>query len=116
VVDAYTRRILARHQLGAENAPYEEIRELWERALSTIARETSGLARLEKRNLKSDSRPPAHRSSPISAAKRSSVAQIYNEMHGLIVAVGKHHCLKSKPRCEQCPLQRFLPNPVGHPI
>jgi endonuclease III-like uncharacterized protein len=52
----------------------------------------------------------AHRPSLMSLAKRSDVAQVYNEMHGLIVRVGKHYCLKSKPRCEQCPLRPFLPS------
>jgi len=33
---------------------------------------------------------------------------IYNEMHALLVNVGHHHCRKT-PRCEQCPLQKLLP-------
>ena len=45
----------------------------------------------------------------MSTAKRSALVQIYNEMHGLIVGVGKSYCMKSKPRCEDCPLQSFLP-------
>ena len=36
------------------------------------------------------------------------VAQL-NEMHGLLVQVGKHYCRKSEPRCELCPLQSLLP-------
>src|SRR5439155_281172 len=51
----------------------------------------------------------SHHPSPMSLAKRSPVAQAYNDMHGLIVQIGKHYCLKSRPRCEQCPLRRFLP-------
>jgi endonuclease-3 related protein len=105
VVDAYTRRLLARHDILPENAPYEVIRKLCERALARVAAP--------------DSLPPlkigkqqvlfSHRPSPMSLAKRSPVAQAYNDMHGLIVQIGKHYCLKSRPRCEQCPLQRFLP-------
>src|SRR5580693_9938824 len=38
VVDAYTRRILARHELMAEDADYEDVRELFERALNPVAR------------------------------------------------------------------------------
>ena len=34
VVDAYTRRILGRHGISPPNAPYEEIRQLCENALS----------------------------------------------------------------------------------
>lgn len=30
---------------------------------------------------------------------------LYNEYHALIVRLGKEYCKKSKPRCEQCPLQ-----------
>lgn len=33
---------------------------------------------------------------------------LYNEYHALIVRVGKDYCLKSKPRCESCPLRGFL--------
>jgi endonuclease-3 related protein len=47
----------------------------------------------------------------MSTANRSALAQVYNEMHGLIVGVGKHHCRKTKPACEGCPLQPFLPKP-----
>jgi adenine-specific DNA glycosylase len=45
----------------------------------------------------------------MSRALRSPLAQLYNDMHGLIVAIGKHYCLKNQPRCERCPLQKFLP-------
>jgi endonuclease-3 related protein len=34
--------------------------------------------------------------------------KLYNEFHALFVAVGKNYC-KSKPICEKCPLERFLP-------
>jgi adenine-specific DNA glycosylase len=45
----------------------------------------------------------------MSLAQRSATAQVFNEMHGLIVGVGKNFCLKSKPLCDQCPLKNFLP-------
>ena len=45
----------------------------------------------------------------MSTAERTALVQDFNEMHGLIVGVGKTYCLKSQPRCEQCPLQKFLP-------
>ena len=44
----------------------------------------------------------------MNTAKRSPLVQVYNEMHGLIVGVGKNYCHKSKALCEQCPLQGFL--------
>ena len=33
-------------------------------------------------------------------------AKLYNELHALIVRVGKEHC-KPRPRCDGCPLERF---------
>jgi endonuclease III related protein len=36
-------------------------------------------------------------------------AATYNEFHGLIVNVGKNWCRTRNPRCEECPLQPFLP-------
>ena len=33
----------------------------------------------------------------------------FNELHALIVAVGKNHC-NSAAKCDGCPLQHFLPN------
>ena len=50
-----------------------------------------------------------HPPSPMSTAGRTPVVQVFNEMHGLIVGVGKNYCKKSQPSCEQCPLQKFLP-------
>lgn len=41
VVDAYTRRILERHHILPTNADYEDIRELFQRALQPIANELS---------------------------------------------------------------------------
>ena len=37
VVDAYTRRILDRHEILPEKTDYEEIRELFQRALAPVA-------------------------------------------------------------------------------
>jgi len=34
---------------------------------------------------------------------------LYNEFHALIVRTGKDYCRASNPRCEECPLERFLP-------
>jgi endonuclease-3 related protein len=116
VVDAYTRRILDRHGLLPGTAPYEEIRQLFQRALAAgaegdIASHPTSDSRANTKTLKLESRVvgAAHRPSAMSTAKRSALVQIYNEMHGLIVSVGKSYCLKSKPRCEDCPLQSFLP-------
>jgi len=106
VVDAYTRRILERHGIAPAKAKYEELRELFERSLSGIV---PAKLRTENRELETGFRPIPHSPSPMSHTRRSPQAQVYNEMHGLIVAVGKYYCRKSEPRCEQCPLRVFLP-------
>jgi len=122
VVDAYTRRILERHEIVTANASYEEIRELCEQALSEnaliktstadtnhvfpAAAPVSGVATSGTRPLGA-----CHRPSRVSRAERSQIVQIFNDMHALIVGVGKNYCLKSQPRCEQCPLQKYLPQP-----
>lgn len=113
VVDAYTRRILDRHRILPPNAPYDDVRNLFEDALGTpefVARCEDELHRLA-----TDHRPLAtpegasHPPSRVSTVPRSGTAQVFNEMHGLIVGVGKNFCLKSKPLCDQCPLRVFLP-------
>ena len=116
VVDTFTRRILDRHGILPGTAPYEEIRQLFQRALvagaeGDVASRTNSDSRANSKKLKLENRVvgAAHRPSAMSTAKRSALVQIYNEMHGLIVGVGKNYCLKSQPRCETCPLQSFLP-------
>jgi endonuclease III related protein len=118
VVDTYTRRILARHDILPEKAPYEEVRKLFERALLPVAQavaESLGANSLvaeeeTKKQYSAASLPgAAHPPSAMSTAKRTALTQVYNEMHALIVGVGKHFCKKSQARCDDCPLQRFLP-------
>ena len=106
VVDAYTRRILVRHEIFPEKADYEEVRELFEIALAPLAhKQEKAPAPL----LESGIRGAAHSPSTMSTTKRTALVQVYNEMHGLIVGVGKNYCGKSHPKCDQCPLQSFLP-------
>ena len=136
VVDAYTRRILERHGIIEAQASYEEIRELCERALASAGEGPSAgkpstnplylrnPSRLPEKALTTEGtgstedcfserpRPPVgalHRPSRMSTALRTAQVQVFNEMHGLIVAIGKNYCKKSQMRCEQCPLQKFLP-------
>ena len=97
VVDAYTRRILERHRILPFNAPYDEIRRTFERALESAS---------EPRTLGAQPRHPVSR---MSSAEFSPVARRYNQMHALLVAVGHRYCRKSEARCESCPLQPFLP-------
>jgi endonuclease-3 related protein len=108
VVDAYTRRILLRHGILPEESSHEEIRGLLERALAPVADSVTEFS--AKRDVLAAGLPgAAHPPSTISTAKRTTLTQVYNEMHGLIVGVGKHYCRKSQPRCDRCPLRNFLP-------
>jgi endonuclease III related protein len=125
VVDAYTRRILGRHGIVSSAAGYDEIRLLFEHALGCETgppKQSFHPITLNRRDGdpgldgapsygKVAAGPPGscHRPSRVSTAERSALVQIFNEMHGLIVGVGKTYCLKSQPHCEQCPLQKFLP-------
>ena len=102
VVDAYARRILGRHQAVSSTAKYDEIRRVVERALQ---REQPA----ESRGPGQTGQPPVHHASAMSTAQRTPLAQVYNEMHGLLVQVGKHYCLKQQPRCDTCPLRSILP-------
>jgi endonuclease III related protein len=114
VVDAYTRRILDRHRILPPNAPYDDIRNLFETSLAEPAFVTGCEAHFHSHAAQDSrlwTRPEgaSHPPSPISTVPRSATAQVFNEMHGLIVGVGKNFCLKSKALCDQCPLQVFLP-------
>jgi endonuclease-3 related protein len=99
VVDAYTRRVLLRHDIIGEKTGYEEIRAMIERSISS-----SGAEYLIVKQSGSDPRHPVSR---MSSSARSELAQHYNELHALIVRVGNHYC-RAKPICEGCPLQTFL--------
>jgi endonuclease III related protein len=115
VVDAYTRRILGRHGILLQKAGYEEIRNLFEKALSPTGRELEDPANSDAERSRGI-RGAAHPPSAMSTAVRTPVVQIYNDMHGLIVGVGKYYCKKSRPACEACPLQPFLPAGRVHAI
>jgi endonuclease-3 related protein len=108
VVDAYTRRILTRHEILPEEAAYDEIRELFERALAPVAESVADSA-TGNQPLAAGFPGAAHPPSAMSTAKRTTRAQVFNDMHGLIVGVGKNYCKKSQARCDGCPLQNFLP-------
>ena len=117
VVDAYTRRVLERHRLVSPKTKYDDIRSLFETALrdeafvSTCRSESEGFASgLWDRQGQPEG--SCHEPSPASTMQRSGVAQIFNEMHGLIVGVGKNYCLKRMPNCEDCPLGKLLPKPI----
>jgi len=106
VVDAYTRRVLERHDAISAKAEYDEIRSLVEDALQSATPIKGGPAF-------DPQRPAVHGPSAMSTAAKSELAQTYNEMHGLFVQLGKHYCLKQNPKCEVCPLGPML-KPRGH--
>jgi len=113
VVDAYTRRILERHGLITPATKYEEIRAMMELAVNSAKPESLAMA------AEGDLAPgtpinvpePRHPPSRMSRMSRTALAQHYNELHALIVRVGNQLC-RGLPRCESCPLQRFLSSPV----
>ncbi len=99
VVDAYTRRVLERHGIIPAKTGYEDMRALIEHAVSNAAPESLIIPH---------GADPRHPVSRMSRMPRSELAQHYNELHALIVRVGNLHC-RSTPKCEGCPLQKFLP-------
>ncbi|HEY4932092.1 MAG TPA: base excision DNA repair protein [Terriglobales bacterium] len=107
VVDAYTRRVLERHNAVPADAKYDEIRTLVEGALQqeeplpSVARHKLNLLR-----------PDVHSPSAMSTAPRNPLTQVYGEMHGLFVQLGKHYCHKQRPKCDECPLGAMLSQPV----
>ncbi len=88
VVDAYTKRLVCRIS-GACSLTYDEIQAVFE----------SGLREGLKKNLQSSSS-----SLPFSSAS-VGLAEIFKELHALIVEHAKAICLKRAPKCESCPLK-----------
>jgi endonuclease-3 related protein len=101
VVDTYTRRLAERHQLASDRATYDELRTVFENALREVSVPTKRGESLPK--------GAAHKPSRMSLTKRCSSSQVFNDMHGFIVAIGKNYCHKSQPDCEHCPLAALLP-------
>lgn len=104
VVDAYTRRVLERHEAAKGSAKYDDVRLLVE---SALAKEKH--LRPASRQTSKAVKPAVHDVSVMSEQARSPLSQTYNEMHGLFVQLGKHYCFKKNPACESCPLQVLLP-------
>ena len=115
VVDAYTRRIVDRHAIIPGTAEYDEIRTLFEQSLGQIATDFETKPIENQQLLEAGIRGAAHPPSAMSTAHRTALVQVYNEMHGLIVGVGKNYCRKTKPNCDACPLQKHLPA-NGQPV
>ena len=116
VVDAYTRRVLERHHLAHLRTSYHDIQRLFDSALRDedfLSRcrteaEAFAVGRLTRRDKPAGS---CHEPSRASSMRREHLAQVFNEMHGLIVGVGKNYCTNRNPKCDSCPLGPLLPNP-----
>ena len=111
VVDAYTRRLLDRHDILPETAKYEDVRELMELALTP---QFAAQFAHDDGSVHTTTKPPGahHPPSAMSIESRSARAQLFNEMHGLIVGVGKNYCQSRRALCEDCPLSQFVKKPV----
>jgi endonuclease III related protein len=108
VVDADARRILERHGIVAPNVAYDDIRLLVETALTDTPELGS-----QSSNLHSPVKlPPVHSPSVMSQFARSERAQAFNEIHALLVQVGKHYCHRGRALCEECPIRFDLPKPT----
>ena len=105
-VDAYTRRIFERHWLVPANATYEDVRLLVGNSLSNdslkLVTQSGNIAESVKL-------PLVHDPSEMSRTARSERAQRMNEMHALLVQVGKHWCHRARALCDECPLRYDLP-------
>ena len=85
VIDAYTRRVLARHGLIRGDEPYEELQRIVQDGLAAGRPVPAGPTRM------------------------------YNEYHALLVRVAKERCLKRVARCDGCPLKGLLPRGAARP-
>ena len=101
VVDAYTRRVAARHDIAGVGVAYDELRAIFERALAGVS------VQLTRGTFFPDG--ASHPPSRMSLAKRCATAQVFNDMHGFMVGIGKNYCHKAKPDCQHCPLADLLP-------
>lgn len=102
VIDAYTRRIFARHGLARVETPYDDLR-LQIESLLTV-----------------DVSPcypsPYGRGKPPSTARgrvrerlsglRLTKVQLFNDYHAQLVEVAKRWCKKNTPLCSECPLYK----------
>jgi endonuclease III related protein len=100
IVDAYARRLLGRLELQPgfdfARARYDDVQALIERAVTEESRDW----RLEKRTYLL---PIPNPQSPIS--------NFYRNFHALIVEECIHHCLATRPRCDQPGLRRAFVDP-----
>ncbi len=104
VVDAYTRRVFERHDVLSGKETYEEIRQLFERALEGKAGGRWQEAGFRPAAVLAD--PKRHK---FQLRRTTPAAKVFDEYHALLVQVAKRHCVKKAPLCRGCPLEPFLP-------
>ena len=92
VIDAYTKRILGRHALIKADAGYDEVQGLF---MENLKRERP--YEIPRRFAPQDEQSKRW--------KNSAIAQLFNEYHALLVKLAKDFCLKSKPKCNTCPIK-----------
>jgi endonuclease-3 related protein len=104
VVDAYTKRIFTRHGLLEENANYAQVQNFFMQNLNPV---TNIKSTKKKNKICNGARNEASRVRNTNKSYRkniSNVVKLFNEFHALLVRLGKEFCLKSKPKCNICPL------------
>ena len=87
VIDAYTRRIFARHHWCKPDAGYDDLKSVCESALAQ-ARGVGHISTLDTQHPTLD---------------------LWQDYHAQLVMVGKHFCRNRNPLCDQCPLRPLLP-------
>jgi len=106
VVDAYTKRILSRHHFIKEDSSYEEVQNLFMQNLNPVTNtKTKHRKNTICNGVKNDVNHVRNIKYLRSRKKISNVVKLFNEYHALLVKLGKDFCLKSKPKCDICPLK-----------
>jgi len=103
VIDAYTKRIFARHGWAGAN-PKSEIRN----PKAVAQRDVPVIHDSNAIHLSYDSLQ-AQCESALSQKSGAALLDYWQDYHAQLVRVGKHFCRTRNPRCEECPLQSLLP-------
>lgn len=105
VIDAYTRRIFARHRWCVPDASYDDLKALCEASLSGSPVSS-----------RSDRPPGAGNKSAAEGEAGNARLDLWQDYHAQLVKIGKHFCRPRDPRCADCPLNVLLPEtgPAGN--
>ncbi len=103
VIDAYTRRIFARHGWCAPDVDYHDL----QRVCMTV---------LEK-DWRVEGLPHEHGGGgegPVPEHGKADLVDYWQDYHAQLVNIGKDFCRPKSPRCVECPLAALLPD--GRPV